>query len=136
MKRKEFIKLGAIATILGPLSTTFSSGKSRMNLFSFLENNEKDIARVSTLVQQDFTALVQWLTKNGWGTYLKNTIGVNLSLTGDALRTELLKDLDPNSLKKLTDDPTSGFDDFAGMNLIKPGFPHSVCCITLWPARE
>ena len=123
MKRKEFIKLGAIATILGPLSTTFSSGKSRMNLFSFLENNEKDVAKVSTVVQQDFTALVQWLTKNGWGTYLKNTIGVNLSLTGDALRAELLKDLDPNSLKKLTDDPTSGFDDFAGMNLIKPGFP-------------
>jgi len=123
MKRKEFIKLGAIATLLGPLSTTFSSGRSRMNLFSFLENDEKDVAKVSVAVQQDFTALMQWMTKNGWTSYLKNAIGVNLALTGDALRTELLKDLDPTSLKKLTDNPDSGFDDFAGINLIKPGFP-------------
>src|SRR4029079_6614364 len=43
--------------------------------------------------------------------------------TGDALKAELLKDLDKDRLQKLKDRPDSGFDDFAGMNLIKPGFP-------------
>jgi len=123
MKRKEFIKLGAIAAALGPLSTTFSSGRSRMNLFSFLENSPEDIAKVSSYVQENFTILMGWLAKNGWVSYLNDALGVNLGLTGDALTAELLKDLDKNLLKKLTDNPESGFDDFAGMNLIKPGFP-------------
>jgi hypothetical protein len=123
MKRKDFIKLGAIAATFGPLSTTFSNGRSGMNLLSFLENNPDDIAGVSKAVQQEFTTLMQWLSKNGWADYLKNALGVDLTLTGDALKTELLKDLDNNRLKKLMDQPESGFDDFAGMNLIKPGFP-------------
>src|SRR5687768_1794653 len=123
MKRKEFLKLSAIAASLGPLDSIFSSGKSRMNLISFLQNNEQDIAAASTAVQQEFTVLMEWLQKNGWVNYLKNALGVNLSLTGEALKAELLKDLNKTSLEKLTTDPGSGFDDFAGMNLIKPGFP-------------
>jgi hypothetical protein len=121
MKRKEFLKLGAIAATLGP--SIFSSGRSRMNLLSFLENNEKDLANVSSIVQQEFDTLVQWLDKNGWVAYLKDAIGVNLNLKGDALKTELLQELDNNLLMKLTGDLDSGFDDFAGTNLIKPGFP-------------
>jgi len=123
MKRKEFLKLGAVAAALGPLNSVISSGRSRLNLFSFLENDEKNIAQVSSINQQEFTSLVQWLNKNGWGTYLQDALGVDLTLTGDALRKELLKDLDKNKLKQLMDKPDSGFDDFAGMNLIKPGFP-------------
>ncbi len=123
MKRKEFLRLGALAATLGPLDSIFSTSRSRINLLAFLENNEQDIAKVSAAVQQDFTALIQWLTKNGWVTYLKDSIGVNLALTGEALRAELLKDLDKNMLRKLMDDPALGFDDFAGINLIKPGFP-------------
>lgn len=123
MKRKEFLKLGAIASALGPLSTTFSSGRSSMNLLTFLENNEQDIADVSAGIQQEFKALMDWLSRNGWVTYLKDVLGVNLSLTGDALRAELVKDLDAVKLKRLMDNADSGFDDFAGINLIKPGFP-------------
>ena len=123
MKRKEFLKLSAIAATLGPLSTTFASGRSRMNLISFLENNEQDLASVSTAVQQDFNALMQWLGSNGWSKYLQDSLGVNLSLTGDALRAELVKDLDATRLKNLMANAASGFDDFAGMNMIKPGFP-------------
>ena len=123
MKRKEFIKLSAIAAAFGPLSTTFTTGRGRMDLVSFLQNNEQDIAAVGKAVQDNFNDLVQWLTKNGWSTYLKDSLGVNLSLTGDALRAELVKDLDATRLKTLMDNSESGFDDFAGMNLIKPGFP-------------
>ncbi len=123
MKRKEFLKLGALALAMGPANTIFSSGRSRMHLFSFLENDEKDIAKVSAYVQENFSILMIWLSKNGWTTYLQEVLGVNLTLTGDALRTELLKDLDKDALQKLKDLPGSGFDDFAGMNMIKPGFP-------------
>ena len=123
MKRKEFLKLGAITATLGPLSTTFSNGRSSVNLLSFLENNEQDIAAVSAAVQQEFTALMDWLSRNGWITYLKDALGVNLSLTGDALRAELVKELNAGKLKILMDNSESGFDDFAGVNLIKPGFP-------------
>src|SRR5688500_12917138 len=121
MKRKEFLKLGAIAATLGP--SIFSSSRSRMNLLSFLENNEKDIAQVSATMQQEFASLMQWLSKNGWINYLEDALGVNLSLTGDALKAELLKDLDKNRLQQLTINPASGYDDFAGMNLVKPGLP-------------
>ena len=123
MNRKEFLRLGAIAATLGPLSTTFASGRNGMNLLSLLENNPGDVARVSATVQNEFTDLVEWLSKNGWVSYLKDVAGVNLSLNGEARNAELLKDLDAATLKKLTDNPDSGFDDFAGMNLIKPGFP-------------
>jgi len=123
MKRKDFIKLSAIAAALGPLSTTFSSGRGKMDLVSFLQNNEQDIAAVGKAVQDNFTELVQWLIKNGWSAYLKDKLGVNLALTGDALKAELVKDLDASKLKALVDNAESGFDDFAGMNLIKPGFP-------------
>ncbi len=123
MKRKEFLRLSAIAAALGPISTTFSSGRSGMNLLSLLENDPKDVAKVSATVQNEFTALVEWLDKNGWVNYLKEAAGVNLSLNGEARNAELLKDLDPARLKKLTDNPDYGFDDFVGMNLIKPGFP-------------
>ncbi|MEO6132219.1 MAG: hypothetical protein ABIQ02_10250 [Saprospiraceae bacterium] len=123
MKRKEFLKIGAIAASLGPLDSIFSTSKSRLGLVDFLANNQQDIANLSATLQQDLTALMQWLATNGWSAYLKNAIGLNLSLTGDALKAELLKDLDKNMLKKLTDDPTSGFDDFSGLNAVKPGFP-------------
>lgn len=123
MKRKEFLRLGAIAAALGPIGTTFSSGRSGLNILSFLENDPKDVAKVSTAMQKEFTKLVQWLSENGWTTFLHDTLDVNLGLTGDALRVELLKDLDLNRLGKLTGNNESGFDDFAGMNLIKPGFP-------------
>ncbi|HZV70765.1 MAG TPA: hypothetical protein VFG10_14520 [Saprospiraceae bacterium] len=123
MKRKEFLKLSAIAATFGPLNSIFSSNRSHLNLLSFLENDAKDIAKVSASVQEEFTALIQWLSKNGWVTYLKNVLGVNLSLTGEALKAELIKDLDPERLKKLIAQTGSGYDDFAGMNLIKPGFP-------------
>lgn len=123
MKRKEFLKLGAIAAALGPMETIFSSGRSRMNMFSFLENDARDIAKISVSVQEDFTSLLQWMDQNGWTDYLREMLGVNLSLNGEALKTELLRDLDKNMLRKLVDQPDSGFDDFAGMNLIKPGFP-------------
>src|SRR6187402_3500956 len=122
MKRKEFLRLGAIVATLGPLSTTFSSGRSGMNILSLLENSEKDIAKISATVQNEFTALMKWLAENGWTKFLKDTTGVNLSLNGEALNAELLRDFDATTLKKLTT-PESGFDDFAGMNLIKPGFP-------------
>lgn len=123
MKRKEFLKLGAIAATLGPLDSILSGGLGKINLLTFLENSERDITQVSARVQQEFIALIQWLSKNGWDKYLNDAIGINLALTGEALQTELLKDLDKNKLKALTDNPESGFDDFAGMNLIKPGFP-------------
>jgi hypothetical protein len=123
MKRKEFLKLSAIAAALGPLSTTFSSGRSGLNILSLLENDLKDVAKVSATVQNEFTDLVAWLNKNGWGTYLKQIANVNLTLMGTALNAELLKDLDANTLKNLSANPDRGFDDFAGMNLIKPGFP-------------
>jgi hypothetical protein len=63
------------------------------------------------------------MDETGWAKYLKDTLGVNLGLSGDALKAELVKDLDNARLKKLMDTSESGFDDFAGMNLIKPGFP-------------
>lgn len=123
MKRKDFIKLGAIAASLAPFSSLFPGGGSRFNLLSFLENDTKETATVSAYVQENFTILVQWLSKNGWATYLKDNLDVDLSLTGDALTAELLKDLDKSKLDKLIQAPDSGFDDFAGINLIKPGFP-------------
>ncbi|MEP6646952.1 MAG: hypothetical protein ABJC12_07675 [Saprospiraceae bacterium] len=123
MKRNEFLKLGAIAASIPALDSIFSTSKRRLSLRAFLENNEQDIANVSSTLQHDFNSLIQWLSKNGWASFLKETLGVNLYLTGEALKTELLKDLDKIKLKKLTDDPSSGYDDFAGMNLIKPGFP-------------
>ena len=123
MNRKEFIRLGAIAAALGPLDSIFSSSRSRMNLLSLLEYSDKDITEVSLTLEQDFKALIQWLSNNGWVSYLKEVLGVNLALTGDALKKELLKDLDNTQLQKLISAPESGFDDFAGMNLIKPGFP-------------
>ena len=121
MKRKEFLRLGAIAATLGPLDSIFSTAKSRINLLSFLE--PQSFGLVSTPVQQDLTSLIQWLTANGWTSYLRDALGVNLGLTGDALRTELTKELDKTKLAKLTSDGASGFDDFAGTNLVKPGFP-------------
>src|SRR5688572_15028366 len=123
MKRKEFLRLGAIATAIGPLSTTFSNGTNGMNLLSFLQNNEQDLATVSRTVQDHFAKLLQWMDETGWAKYLRDTLGVNLGLSGDALKAELVKDLDAARLKKLMDAPDSGFDDFAGMNMIKPGFP-------------
>ena len=123
MKRNEFLRLGAVAAAVGPLSTTFSHGRNGMNLVSFLANNEQDLAAISKAVQQDFNELLQWMSGNGWTTYLKDTLGVNLSLTGDALKAELVKDLDATRLRKLMDSPESGFDDFAGMHMVKPGFP-------------
>lgn len=123
MKRKEFIKLGAIAATLGPLSSTFSIGKSRLNLFSFLENDESMMAKVSTAVQQEFNTLVQWMNKNGWGAYFKDALGVDLTLSGEALQKELTKELDKTKLKPWMDNASSGYDDFAGMNMIKAGFP-------------
>lgn len=123
MKRKEFLRLGAITAALGPLDSIFSTGKSHLNLFAFLEDNALGLAQLSAAVEKDMAALVQWLTKNGWSTYLKETIGANLALTGDALKSELVKDLDKNMLRNLIDNPEAGFDDFAGTNLVKPGFP-------------
>ena len=123
MKRIEFLKLGAMAAALGPLDSVFSGTLGRINLLSLLENNPQDVAKVSATVQNQFTDLVEWLAKNGWVDYLKQVAGVNLSLNGQARNAELLKDLDAATLKKLAELPDSGFDDFAGMNLIKPGFP-------------
>src|SRR5687768_9033849 len=121
MKRKEFLKLGAIAATLGP--SVLSTGRSRLDLFSLFENKRENIARVSPGVQQEFTKLIQWLDKSGWVSYLKDAVGVNLRLQGDALEAELLRDIDATALKSLCAQQESGFDDFAGMNLIKPGFP-------------
>ncbi len=121
MKRKEFLRLGAIAASLGPLDSIFSTAKNRINLLAFLD--PQAFGEVSNTIQEDLSSLIQWMTTNGWSTFLKDTLGVNLGLSGEALRTELTKDLDKTKLSKLTSDGSSGFDDFAGMNLVKPGFP-------------
>lgn len=123
MKRNEFLRLGAIAAAAGPLSTTFSNGRNGVDLLSFLSNNAQDLAPASKALQSDFNELVKWMSGNGWTAYLKDTLGVNFALTGDALRAELVKDLDAARLKKLMDTPDAGFDDFAGTHMIKPGFP-------------
>nr|MDQ3016865.1 hypothetical protein [Bacteroidota bacterium] len=121
MKRKEFLRLGAIAASIGPLDSIFSTTKSRINLASILD--PQDLGKVSSAVQTDFTEVMMWMSKTGWLAYLSATFGVKLNGTGEALRTELLKEIDKSRLSKLTSDLTAGFDDFAGMHAIKPGFP-------------
>lgn len=121
MKRKDFIRLGAIAATLGPLDSIISTTKNRLNLFNFLESSRT--SKPSAVVQENFTSLLHWLTKNGWAAFLQNNLGVNLALTGDALTKELTRELDKGQLSKLMSDSNSGFDDFAGTSLIQPGFP-------------
>src|SRR5688572_25160317 len=120
MKRKEFLRMSALAAAaIGSPLEIFASGRSHLNWLSFLEPDAQNLAEVSADVEKDFTALVEWMGQTGWLGYLKDATGVNLSLTGTALRTELTKDIDAGLLRSLTSDATSGFDDFAGMSMVR-----------------
>ncbi|MES2773896.1 MAG: hypothetical protein V4722_06910 [Bacteroidota bacterium] len=58
-----------------------------------------------------------------WTNFISNEPGIDLSLQGDALKAELIKELDAEKLKALQVNEGSGYDDFAGNRLIQPGFP-------------
>lgn len=65
--------------------------------------------------------MLRWLKENGWTEYLSRYLNVNFDLQGEALKAELVKELDKEKLAVLRSQP--GFQDFAGTHLIKPGFP-------------
>ncbi|MEO7310965.1 MAG: hypothetical protein ABIX01_11255 [Chitinophagaceae bacterium] len=121
MNRRNFLTATTLATLGSSLS--FAFGRER---FDFFSSNDIEIAHLATVSQQlesDFQQLLQWMDTNGWSNYLSQTLDVDLKLQGDALKAHLVKVLDREKLQTLRSNEASGYDDFAGMRLVQPGFP-------------
>ena len=122
MQRRKFVKSAGILT-LG--LSAFSLGFAGIRKFYDDEGPIKisDLAGISDALETEFQALLAWMRSNGWTVYLNSVLGVDLSLTGDALKKELIKELDADRLKTLRNNVHSGYDDFSGERLVQPGFP-------------
>ena len=121
MNRRKFLTTTGLLGSGGVIF--FSLSKTGFNPKYFANNFPGEIENISDQLQSDFQKLIHWLKENEWISYLKDALNVNLELKGDDLTAELTKKLDANKLLRLRQDRKSGFDDFAGEQLIKPGFP-------------
>ncbi len=120
MQRREFVKKTSVLTLglglgFNNIKKWYSGEEKPLNIFKTATvNNELEIN-----VQQ----LFEWMKTNGWAAHLQEVLGVNINLTGDDLKKELLKEIDTGKLNTLRQHEQSGYDDFAGERLIQPGFP-------------
>jgi hypothetical protein len=119
MRRRQFLKAASLATAGSAFS--FAFGRSALNLLELQGGKPNTYGSVSKALESDFRELLQWLKENGWTEYLSKMLGVDFSLQGERLKAELVKELDKAKLAELRKQP--GFQDFAGTNLVKPGFP-------------
>ncbi|MES2777244.1 MAG: twin-arginine translocation signal domain-containing protein [Bacteroidota bacterium] len=121
MNRRNFLRTTALATAGSSLAFAFGRGR-----FGFLPDETiklSDLAAVSPQLEASFQQLLQWLSTNGWTNYLSKELGIDLSLQGDALKAELIKELDSEKLQAIRSKEGSGYDDFSGSRLVQPGFP-------------
>ncbi len=127
MNRKEFLKKTAIASsIISGFSITSVFANNFLNLNTGGNSDLKDLVEISEKLNSEFLSLIDWLKTNKWVEYLKTELNLDLTLSGEALLKELTKDIDANVTQKLQDlkkQIGTGFDDFAGNQLIKPGYP-------------
>ncbi|MEP7237727.1 MAG: hypothetical protein ABI685_07680 [Ferruginibacter sp.] len=120
MQRRDFVKKTSFLTL--GLGLGFS------NIQKWYKDEKKPLtisglAEVSNKLETGFQQLLEWMKANGWTAHLQQALGINLSLTGDDLKKELIKELDANKLNALRQNEQSGYDDFSGERLIQPGFP-------------
>lgn len=124
MQRRDFVKKSSILTLGLSLGSALGYGTIKK-----WYHDEKrplhvsNLADVSDKLEAGFQQLLQWLRSNGWTDHLKHSLGVNLELSGEELKKELIKELDSNKLAALRQHESSGYDDFSGERLIQPGFP-------------
>ena len=120
MQRREFVKK---TTTLGlGLGLGFNAIKKWYDVEKRpLRIN--DLAVVSEKLEVDLQQLLAWMKTNGWTSYLRDALGVNLDLTGEDLKKELIKEMDAAKLNALQQNDRSGYDDYSGERLIQPGFP-------------
>lgn len=124
MQRRTFLKNTGLLS-LGLSSMGFKAIKNWYAETHPL--NVNNLAPVSAELEEAFNQLLLWLRENGWTKHLQNSLNVNLELSGEALKQELIKELDEAKLAALRSNRSSGYDDFSGERLIQPGFPaHSL----------
>jgi hypothetical protein len=84
-----------------------------------------ELAPVSDELKMRFLKVIDWINRNGWGEFFRRELGVNLTLTGELLTRELIRDIDKTDWQKLASlkRQKKGFDDFAGKKLLTPGSP-------------
>jgi hypothetical protein len=121
MKRRKFLVSAAMAA--AGSSLIFAFGKNNLDFLQFENTTIHDLAKTSDRLQAEFNALANWLRDNGWAAYLEKNLGLDLRKNGESLSSVLVETLDPGKLQELRSNQRSGFDDFTGSSLIKPGFP-------------
>jgi len=119
MQRRDFVKKTSLLTLglslgFSNIKKLYSEGKP-LNIFN--------TAPVSDELETTVGELFEWMRTNGWAAHLQQTLGINLNLTGNDLKKELLKEINADKLTALRRNEQSGYDDFSGERLVQPGFP-------------
>jgi len=101
MQRREFVKKTSVLTLglglgFNNIKKWYSGSEKPFNIFN--------TAAVSDELQSSLQQLLDWMKGNGWTAHLQQAFGINLGLTGDDLRKELLKEIDTGKLNALRHD--------------------------------
>jgi hypothetical protein len=118
MDRKDFLQRTLQAAIVFTSTPLLAQWENLQSLVPRQEDfRQESLAPIEAKLFNDFMALIDWLKKNGWEKYLKDTTGLDLSKVNTNNQDELFSEL------KQPRPEGKGFDDFAGVRAIEPGQP-------------
>ena len=112
MKRRDFISKSISAGLL-------LAGTPVIDLFKVGKLPLIDALAIDSGVKRKMSSLLTWMQRQGWQTFLKQELAVDVDLGNIANLSDLSKPL--ANIKEIT--TKLGMEDFAGNKLIEPGSP-------------